>query len=119
MDITTASKFEYNIPNEAKALNIPPIIYKLIIQRLFGMGSWKPIPDVVSFIEISKLYPPDLPEARDVVGPVIINGVDTITIGLREGEGTDSASVTAYLCKAAKTVMNLAPWADQMNEKLK
>lgn len=118
MAITTAAKYDFDIPTHATALKIPTNSLKLIIQKLFGMGAWRLIPDKISFIEVAKLNDPVVP-ADQIVGPVIINGVDTITIGVREGQGTDEASTLAYICKAAKTVYDLSPWAGQMDASLK
>jgi len=115
MAITTASKYDFDIPTEAKALKIPPNVLKLIIQKLFGMAAWRLIPDKISFVEVSKAFV-DTPAP---VGPVLINGEDTLTIGVRQGQGTDVATTKAYICKAAKTVFDLSPWAATMDASLK
>lgn len=118
MAITTAAKYDFNIPEQAKALKIPTNALKLIIQKLFGMGAWRLIPDEIHFIEIAKAFDPAVP-ADTIVRPLLINGVDTLTIGVGEGQGTDTASTLAYICKAAKTVYDLSPWASQMDASLK
>lgn len=115
MAITTAAKFEYDIVARAKAKKIPPNALKIIIQKLFGMATFDLIPDKIHFIEESKAYEPTLDtkgEALKVNHSVrlLVNGVDTLTIGLRPGEGTDAASVEAYIFKGAKAVYDLSPW---------
>ncbi len=112
--IIADDKFEFDIVAQATTLKIPPIMLKQIIQKLFSMQGWRPLPDKVSFIEVAKLYPDSQP-----VGPVLINGADTVLIGLREGQGTDIATTIAYLCKAAKSVVDLSPWAATMDARLK
>lgn len=118
MAITTAAKYDFDIPAHAKTLKIPTNALKLIIQKLFGMGAWRLIPDKISFIELTKMYVPS-ELAANLTGPVLLNGVDTITIAVRAGQGTDEASTLAYICKAAKTVYDLSPWAKDMDASLK
>lgn len=121
MAITIAAKYDFDIPAQAEALKIPPNVLKLIIQKLFGMQGWRLIPDNISFIEISKAFTAiaETGLAVNHQGPLLINGVDTVVIGVREGQGTDTESTLAYLCKAAKVVFDLSPWAATMDERLK
>ena len=118
MAITTAAKYDFDIPTHAKALKIPTNSLKLIIQKLFGMGAWRLIPDKISFIELIKLYVPS-ELAANITGPVLLNGEDTLIIAVRKGQGTDEATTLAYICKAAKTVYDLNPWASVMDASLK
>lgn len=115
MAITTASKYEFDIVATATTLKIPPNVLKQIIQKLFGMEGWRLIPDTISFVEVAKAFT----GTAAPVGPVLINGEDTLTIGVRQGQGTDVATTQAYICKAAKTVFDLSPWASQMDASLK
>lgn len=126
MAITIAAKYPFDIPAQANALKIPTNALKIIIQKLFNMSAWVLIPDQINFIEISKAYgnvtdpnDPDVQYVPNREGPLLINGVDTLIIGVREGQGTDTASTLAYICKAAKTVYNLDPWKNQMDARLK
>lgn len=119
MAITIADKYNFNVVTQAESLKIPPNVLKLIIQKLFGMEGWRLIPDEISFIEIVKAYANDSEFAIVRQGPLLINGVNTMTIGVREGQGTDTASTLAYICKAAKTVFDLTPWYDTMDARLK
>lgn len=115
MAISTASKYEFDIVAIATTLKIPPNVLKQIIQKLFGMEGWRLIPDKVSFVEVAKAFT----DTAAPVGSVLINGVDTITIGVRQGQGTNLATTQAYICKAAKTVFDLSPWAATMDASLK
>lgn len=115
MAITIASKYAFDIPAQASALKIPPNVLKLIIQKLFGMEGWRLIPDQISFVEVAKAFT----GTTAPVGPVIINGENTIVIGVRQGQGTDLATTKAYICRAAKTVFDLSPWAAKMDASLK
>lgn len=126
MAITIASKYPFDIPAQATALKIPPNVLKQIIQKLFGMEGWRLIPDQISFIEIAKAYAPDpvtgeatAMYAPQRTGPLIINGEDTLIIGVGPGQGTTTDTTKAYICKAAKTVFDLSPWAGQMDASLK
>lgn len=120
MAISIADKFEFDIPTHADTLKIPTNVLKLIVQKLWGMAAWRLIPDQVYFIEISKVYPPSTDGFKvNIDGPVLINGVDNIVIGLRPGQGTNEATTLAYICKAAKTVFDLSPWYDTMDSRLK
>ncbi|ABY62882.1 virion structural protein [Pseudomonas phage 201phi2-1] len=115
MAISTASKYEFDIVATATTLKIPPNVLKIIIQKLFNMQGWRLIPDTVSFVEVAKAFT----GTAAPVGPVLINGEGTLTIGVRQGQGTNKATTQAYICKAAKTVFDLSPWVATMDASLK
>lgn len=119
MAITIADKYEFDAVAQAKVLKIPSNVLKIIVQKLFGMQGWKLIPDKIYFIEITKAYTTSNEFVIDRQGPLLINGVDTVIIGVREGQGTDEESTLAYICKAAKSVFDLSPWSDIMDDRLK
>lgn len=115
MAITIAAKFEYDIPTQAEAMGIPTNVLKVIIRKLFGMATFGLIPDAISFIEQSKAYPEVIEEDGSVlealpVPRLLLNGEDTLVIGLRDGEGTDVASLQTYIDKAYVNVVDLSTW---------
>lgn len=117
MAITIADKFEYDIPAQATTKKLPLNVYKLLIMKLFNMAPFSLIPDKIYFIEESKAYTPVVNakgETLEVVreGRLLLNGEDTLVIGLKPGEGTNVATLNTYLFKAARSVSNLSTWLD-------
>lgn len=114
MAISTADRFEYDIPTQATALGVPPSVLKVIIRNLFEMAPFGYTPDKIYFVEQSKAYPPEPIETgvNEAItrSRLLLNGVNSITIGLRKGEGTDVSTVSAYIQKAAPSVFDLSLW---------
>ena len=115
MAISTADKFLYDVPTQATAWGVPPSILKVVIRKLFGFPTFGLIPDKLYFVEQSKA----LAENKDKDGNLLqvhqafrllLNGEESMTIGLRVGEGTDVASLQAYIEKAAPKVQDLSTW---------
>lgn len=115
MAITTAAKFDYDVPTQAEAMGIPPNILKVGLRKVFGATGTYTLPDVISFIELAKAYPPK-PDAAGVIMEILrperllVNGDDSMLIGLYPGEGTDLATVQTFIDKAILAVVDLSTW---------
>lgn len=115
MAITTADKFEYDVPVRAKAKSIPPSALKELIRKLFSMAPFGDIPDKLYFVEEAKAYEPVVNAKGETLavhrdGRLLLNGDGTIIIGLKAGEGSNQATLETYMFKAAKSVYDLSTW---------
>jgi hypothetical protein len=115
MAISTADRFEYDVPTQATAMGIPPSILKVVIRKLFGFATQGIVPDKLHFVEQAKAFANNKDRDGNVLAVhastrLLLNSEDTMTIGLRPGEGTDLATLQAYIDKAAPMVSDLSAW---------
>jgi hypothetical protein len=115
MAFSIADKFEYDLAAVATAKMLPLTVMKRLVMKLFNMAPFATIPDKIFFVEESKAFTPvvnDKGETLDTVRTqrLLLNGEDSVIIGLRPGEGTDAASVTTYIFKAQPGVYDLSVW---------
>lgn len=115
MAITSADYIEYDIPAQAEAMKIPPAVLKVIIRKTFNMAPFGLIPDKINFIPSAKAYPP-ITEADGSVLAVnypqrlLLNGENSLAIGLYKDEGTTVPTIQAFIVKVAPSVFDLSPW---------
>lgn len=115
MAFSIADKFEYDLAAVATAKRLPLAVMKRLVMKLFNMAPFTTIPDKIFFVEESKAFTPVVGTDGSVLKTVrtqrlLLNGEDTVVIGLRPGEGTDADSVTAYIFKAQPGVYDLSVW---------
>lgn len=115
MAFSIADKFEYDLAAVATTKRIPLAVMKRLVMKLFGMATEYTIPDKIFFVEESKAFTPVADGDGVVLQAVrtqrlLLNGEDTVVIGLRPGEGTDEASLTTYIFKAQPGVYDLSVW---------
>lgn len=116
MATTIADKFEYDIPERAAALKVPPAVLKCLIMKLFNMATFSFLPDKINFVEEVKAFKPVVNGKGETLavtryGRLLLNGAEEgVVIGLKTGEGIDQATVEAYMLKAAPMVYDLSTW---------
>lgn len=115
MAISTADKFEYDVPTQATAMGVPPSILKVVIRKLFGFPTIGIVPDKLFFVEHVKAFANNKDKAGNVLAVhsstrLLLNGDESMTVGLRPGEGTNLATLQAYIDKAAPKVHDLSTW---------